>query len=342
MEIIEVNNKNQWNTFIATNGGSFLQSWEWGEAQIAVGRKVWRLGLVDDNNILAGILIIKYNLALGKSYLFAPWAGWFNEDCQNLFLAKIKEIARQEKAVFFRYEPLIEGEEKEKQLQKAGFVYGGSVEPEDTLLIDLEKDEEELLAKMHPKTRYNIRLAEKKGVKINRYQSSAVQNWHFENFWQLIKRTYNRKGITAHAKDYYQKILQQEIFHLYLAEYQGKIIVANLLSFFGKPPQPRLAEQRLLPSGTVTYLHGGSDDKFQNTMAASLIQWQAIKDAKVSGYKYYDFYGIAADGKKKNTWEGITRFKKGFGGIEKHYIGAWDFVFDKGWYVLYRIGRRIR
>jgi len=339
MEIIEVNNKDTWNSFIAKNNGSFLQSWEWGQIQKNLNKKIWRLATVSDNNIVNAILIIKQDLAFGKSYLFSPWAICADNEYQ-LFSDKIKEIAKVENAIFFRYEPMCESGAGD--LQQLNFRFVGSAEPKDTLLIDLSKSEEELLKEMHPKTRYNIRLAERKGVKVSMSYSTTILETQFDHFWQLLQETYNRQGIKAYNKDYYHKILDKNVFQLYLARYENKIIVANLMSFFGNlSPWEADSGGRVDRSGTVTYLYGGSDRNFHQTMATSLIQWQAIKDAKAQGYKYYDFYGISG-GDKKNIWAGITRFKKGFGGVEKHYVGAWDLIFSKSWYGLYKISRKFK
>ena len=108
---------------------------------------------------------------------------------------------------------------------------------------------------------------------------------------------------------------------LFLAKYQNKIIAANLICFFGQ---------------TATYLHGASDYNFRQIMASHLLQWQAICQVKSQGLKYYDFYGI--DEKK---WPGVTRFNKGFTGQEITYPGAFDLVFQPGWYKIYNLARRV-
>jgi len=240
----------------------------------------------------------------------------------------LKNLAQAEKSVFLRLELA-----PQQELDLFGFKSVTSVQPAKTLLLDLNKTEEELLAEMHQKTRYNIRLAEKKGVVVRESESEL------DSFYDLISNTYNRKGLSVYNKEYYKKLLANfSGAKIYLAEYQGKILCANLVLPFGD---------------TITYLHGGSSEEGKNLMAPHLLQWEAIKKAKELGYKYYDFWGI--DEKK---WPGVTRFKKGFGpasaetspasarfvrsqaetsGFEVDYGGAWDLALNKFWYTGYKI-----
>ena len=186
---------------------------------------------------------------------------------------------------------------------------------------------------MHQKTRYNLRLAEKKGVTVR-----EARNDEFEVLWELMRNTCERDGFRLHGKEYYREMLKSDlgvvisdsdnsnhqslIIKLFFAEYEGKVIAANIIAFFGD---------------TVTYVHGASADKYRNVMAPYLLQWHCIKTAKEQGYKYYDFYGI-----DENKWPGVTRFKKGFGGEELQYPGTFDAVFGEGWYNMYKALRWVR
>jgi lipid II:glycine glycyltransferase (peptidoglycan interpeptide bridge formation enzyme) len=328
MSVRECQCQKKWNDFIVRNNGSFLQSGEWGKVQKSFGRDVWYLADEENGEIKKAILLIKYNLPLSKSYLFSPWASLIDFSLEKIWLNKIQEIAKKEKAIFFRYEPMVEqrGPTPLKGSDPlSSFIYVGEVEPQHTLIVDLKKSEAEILEQMHTKTRYNIKLAQNKGVIITSCDFNQKESEHmFDEFWRLIENTYERKGVVGYLKKYYQKIFEQPFSKLYVASFENKIIVANLVIFFGK---------------TATYLYGGSDKEYQKTMATSLIQWQAIKDAKEQGYEYYDFYGISDI---KSKWSGITRFKRGFGGEEKKYVGAWDLVFSGFWYRLYQIVKKLR
>ena len=287
---------------------SFLQSKNWLDFQKSLGRKVWQIDSVN---------IIKHNLPLGKSYFYSPRTE--GDFLSKEFLTKLKKIADQENAIFFKIEP--QKQINENLLKKSGFIKGKDIQPRKTLILDITKTEKELLNQMHYKTRYNIRLAEKKGVEIRaKSQKSKVKN--FEEFWRLLQQTAKRGNFRTHPKEYYKKML--EIIpetELFIAEYQNRVIAANIVIFYQK---------------TAIYLHGASDYQYRNLMAPHLLQWKQVLEAKKRGCIEYDFWGI--DEKK---WPGVTRFKKGFGGKQVIYPGAYDLVFQPVWYRIYRIAKKI-
>ncbi len=306
---------------------SFLQSIGWEEFQNSIGNKTFR---VDD------VLLIKKELKFGKSYFYCPRVsikGDTNTDEKDIrysildigdFLKKIISLVKKENCIFLRIEPNDKLQVTSYKLQKTN-----DVQPSQTVILDLDKAEEELLKDMHQKTRYNIRLSEKKGVKIK--ESDDI-----EIFWKLTEETTKRDGFRAHDKNSYVNMLQinpsvplrstqddkKEInIKLYLAEYENKVLAAGIFAFY---------------NDTVTYLHGASTHENKNVMAPYALHWEMIKLAKKQGYKYYDFNGI--DEKK---WPGITRFKKGFGGKEIQYAGTYDVLFNKGWYFIYQTIRKL-
>ena len=294
----EVTNKEQWDNKIGSQKMSqFLQSWAWGEFQQRLGRQIWRLDLAGDF-----ILVIKMNLPMGKNYLYIP-----RTNC-NLNEAKIKflkELAKNEKSIFIKIEPL------NQDLGNFSFKKAKPVQPAKTLMLDLNKSEDELLKEMQQKTRYNIRLAAKKGVTLKICQAEE-----FPIFYDLLVDTYRRKDKKIYGRDYFHKLYHDHLTKIYCAEYQGKILCANMIVFYGD---------------IVTYLHGGSSEKDKNIMAPHLLQWETIKKAKELGYKYYDFWGI------EDRYPGVARFKRGFGGFEVDYAGAWDLPLNKFWYLAYKI-----
>jgi lipid II:glycine glycyltransferase (peptidoglycan interpeptide bridge formation enzyme) len=308
----KVNQKELWNQFVIQNNGSFLQSWQWGEFRQSLGQKIWRIEI----SRLKG-LVIKYNLPLNKSYLYCPRGpvGEILDKDFKEFSTQIRDIAKQENSIFFKIEP-------DKNLRELPLVRSTKqIQPSKTIVLDITKSEEELLSQMHQKTRYNIRLAQRKGVVVQ--QTSNKESLGI--FLGLLKETAQRDKFYLHPKNYYQKMLailgKEGMVKLFLAQYQNRVIAANLVCFFGQ---------------RATYLHGASDYNFRQMMAPYLLQWQAILEAKKQGLKYYDFWGI--DDRK---WPGVTRFKKGFGGQEIIYLGAFDLVFQKLWYGIYNLARRI-
>lgn len=349
MNVIECNDdskKDIWNKFIAENDPeSFLQSWEWGEFQEKAGKKIWRLAVSDGADLQAVALVIEQELKFFGNYLYCPRGPVTNKlkmkneklKIVDSLLNEIKKIAEKERSLFLKIEPAVEQSVEHETWNISYHNFRKSdteIQPKNTSILDLAKSKEDLLREMKQKTRYNIRLAEKKGVRA--FISSDYEK-DFSKFWLLIGETSRRNEIVSHEKDYYLKMLEnlkenggdkrRSLFsRLYLAEYNGKVIAGNIVLFFGD---------------ISVYLHGASSNEDRAVMAPYLLQWKQILDAKESGCKSYDFWGIAAGGEKEN-WEGITRFKKGFGGYEKKYIGAYDLPFNSAGYILYKIARKMR
>lgn len=278
---------------------SFLQSKEWFDFQKSLGRKVWQIGEIG---------VIKYNLPFGKSYLYSPRCE--SKFLSDLFFKKIKDVAKQENSIFFKIEP-----QDKVDLGKYKFVKSHNIQPIKTLILDISKPEQELLNQMHYKTRYNIGLADKKGIKIRKDKKL------FDEFWKLMQETTKRDKFRPHPKEYYRKMLEIPGIELFVASYKDKIVAANIVVFYKKQ---------------TIYLHGASDYEHRNLMAPHLLQWEQIKEAKKRGCLEYDFWGI--DEKKL---PGVTRFKKGFGGREISYPGAYDLIFQPLWYKIYQIARKI-
>ena len=371
MKLIELN-KEKLDSFLANQDKSqFLQSFAWGEFQEKTGFEVFRYGVEGDGELVAVVSLIKKSLGMRKSYFYAPRGPVFNfqfsisnfqtisndqnskiKKYYNFLFDEIGKMAKKESCIFLRFEPqrkskvarLPDGQES----RKSKVIKTIDLQPAKTLMLDLGKSEEELLQDMHQKTRYNIRLAEKKGVEVVEVDYPPRPDGHpsregnlFEEFWKLMSQTGGRDGFRLHSKNYYKKMLDESKVYkvesrksevdlsikLFLAKYQGEVIAGNIISFFGD---------------TVTYMHGASSNEYRNVMAPYILQWEVIKAAKEKGYKYYDFFGI-----DKDKWPGVTRFKEGFcvKNLEKcqvTYPGTFDLVFSKVWYNAYNILRRIR
>ena len=336
MRVIQITDKKQYNNFVgAQKHSQFLQSWEWGEFHKKVSGDVWRLGVLDNGKLVAAAAIIKKQLPMGKSYFYCPRGPIVNYELsitnyqlilESLF-NEINNIAKNEGVMFLRFDP-----PASYKLQTISYKLNKTldVQPSKTLILNLSKSEKELLKNMRQKTRYNIRLAEKKGVKII---DAGLDR--FEDFWRLMGETSERDNFRTHGINYYKAMLADPeglrarrpsgsamAIKLFIAEYRKKPIAANIVSFFGD---------------TATYMHGASSMNYRNVMAPYLLQWRAIKLAKKSGRKYYDFYGV--DEKK---WPGVTRFKKGFSGRAVNYPGTFDLIFDSSWYNVYKMVRRVR
>jgi len=339
MEVEILEEKNKIDEFVKaqdTKSGSFLQSHEWGEFQKHYGYKIWHLGIFDQEKLKAVALMIKYPLPLGKSYLYCPKgpvieAGSRKRETKGEILKslfeQVKEIAKKEKVIFFKFEPPVSEKEFNDIKIDLKLKAAKSIQPENNWLLELRGTEEEILARMKQKTRYNIRLAQKKGVKIEINNSPENIN----QFFTLVQGTAQRNKIRAHPKKYYYQVIESlaqfQMVKLYQAKYDHKIIAVNLILSFGD---------------TATYLHGGSSQEYRNVMAPYLLHWQAISDAKKEGKRYYDFGGVAPENALNHKWEGISRFKRSFGGYQLESAGAFDLVFNLGWYSVYQIAKMIK
>ncbi|NTW13458.1 MAG: peptidoglycan bridge formation glycyltransferase FemA/FemB family protein [Candidatus Moranbacteria bacterium] len=204
------------------------------------------------------------------------------------------------------------------------------MQPRETFRVGLAPSEENLLSAMKSKTRYNIRIAEKRGVSI----AVSTERKYREAFIRLVTGTADRKGIVPHPKTYYEAMctaLLGEDGVIFVAEKEGTVVAANLVIFHGK---------------TATYLHGGSDDRFRADMAPFLLQWEGMREAKRRGCSWYDFGGVnVADFMSGHgKWLGITRFKFGFSPATAAVVfpGTYDIVLSPWRYMTYRFIQRIQ
>lgn len=304
----------------------FLQSEEWRKFQEVSGKRTF---FIFGNEIEASIM--EHKLPWVGSYFYIPrgiFMKTWDRKHETGDLNKLISLAEKENAGWIRLDinskevlNLLEKNTKNK-VRKAPH----DMQPKQVFIIDISGTEEKILSEMKSKTRYNIRLAGKKGVVIKKGKE------FIDDFLALVKKTSKRQGITHHPEDYYRKMIEIPNVELYIAKFKGKAIASGIVSFCGD---------------TATYLHGASDNDFRNVMAPFLFQWQAILDAKEKGCKFYDFGGVKTQNAKRITqsdWAGITRFKMGFSNNTKplDFLGSYDIVISPIRYAVYRILQRIK
>ncbi|MBQ2601280.1 MAG: peptidoglycan bridge formation glycyltransferase FemA/FemB family protein [Treponema sp.] len=206
------------------------------------------------------------------------------------------------------------------------------IQPPDTVILPLDRTEEELLQDMKSKWRYNIRLAAKKGVEVTRYTGDSPDfDSAFDSFYELFEQTSKRDGVSFHAKSYYRDLLKRNSgsdvkISLYLARHEGESL-AGIITLFC----PREA----------VYLYGASGNAKRNLMPAYLLQWTAIRDAKEFGCPTYDFYGCPPTDDENHPMHGLFLFKTGFGGRLIHRPGSYDFSLS-ALYGLYEAAEKFR
>ena len=303
-----------------------LQTPGWGEFKSRFG---WQTHVVETAACRAQVLIRK--IALGFSVAYLP-KGPVGHDWHTL-LPKLDALCRQRKAVFLQVEPdCFEPIPPELDLSRSsGFIKESHpIQPRRTILIDLQPDEETLLAAMKQKTRYNIRLAEKKGVVVRQSQD-------LEAFYELTQTTGTRDGFAVHSSAYYKTVF--DIFSpndqcfLLEAVHEGKVLAALMLF---------VLEER------AWYFYGASDDESRNLMPTYLLQWEAMRLAKAKGALSYDLWGVPDEdeevlernftARSDGLW-GVYRFKRGFGGEVRRTAPAFIKVYKP---LLYRIYQWMR
>jgi lipid II:glycine glycyltransferase (peptidoglycan interpeptide bridge formation enzyme) len=187
------------------------------------------------------------------------------------------------------------------------------------VLLDLDRAEEELLAAMKQKTRYNVRLAMRRGVTV---REGAVEE--IDTFYQLYAETSRRDGFPIRPPEYYRdgwgSFLEEGLAHLLLAEAEGETVAGLILFTFGP---------------TAWYMYGASSDRHRRHMPNQLLQWEAIRRAREADCTLYDLWGAPDELDESDPMWGVVRFKLGLGGELTQGLGAWDFPANRAGYWFY-------
>ena len=305
-----------------------LQSKEWGEFRQSTDLKVVR-----DGEIQVSIHKIPYT----------PWnvgycpKGPMPDESQ---VETLKKIARENSCIFIKCEPMVEISNPKfsnSQMRKMGFEEGRSLFTKYNFVLDVTPSEDELLASFKQKTRYNIKVAEKKGVTVEIDDSAEA----FERYLELTEETTKRQGFYAHGREYHKKmwealgnspISNSQILklsaHLLVAKYQGEIITTWVLFKYGD---------------TLYYPYGASTREHREVMANNLVMWEAIRLAKKWGLTYLDMWGaLGPEADPNDPWYGFHTFKSGYGARHVEYVGTWDYVAKPGLYKVFRVIEDLR
>ena len=333
--IIDSKEKERFDTFVAHHPkGHFLQTWEWGEVKRGMGWQPLPLVLEEDGEIKAALLILKRKLPLplvDRCIFYAPRGPVADienpEICRALF-AGAERAARDHRAIFLKIDPdvTIANENFAYILSQSGFHQNKTgldfegVQPAFVFQLDIRPSAEQLLANMHTKTRYNIKLAQRKGVTIR----PAVDKADLGLFYDILQETAERDAFMVRGYEYFEMIwdhmVSSGIAQVFLAEYEGQAVSAALALILGKK---------------AWYLYGASSNQYRNVMPNYLIQWEMINWAKANGCEMYDFRGVSGDLSEDNPLYGLYRFKKGFNGELVEFIGDWDRVYSKVYYFMW-------
>ena len=315
---------NDWKNFVHAHPDMhFMQTGEWGELKAEFG---WAAVRIIRGEAGCQILFRKLPLGLTIGYIPKPFFIDKSHIENKSFWSEVDLVCKKRHAIFCKLEPDHWGNENNILVTKPWSLSPYNIQPPRTIVVDLKVNEQEIMARMKQKCRYNIRLAEKKRV--------TFRIWNdIHGFHRMMQITGVRDGFGVHSLEYYQRAYQ--LFHsigkceLFVAEYEGQALAA--LMVFASGPR-------------AWYVYGASNDMERSRMPTYLVQWEAMRWAKAQGCKEYDLWGVPDedeerleadfDSRQDGLW-GVYRFKRGFGGELKRAAQALDRVYNPWFYQLY-------
>ena len=321
---------------VAAPGGHVLQSWAWGELKGRFGWRVERLGL---DSASAQVLYRPLPGGLGSiAYVpKGPLLDWNDGQAIHQFTAAIRPLARRQRAICLKIEPNLEDSPgRAERLLAAGFRPSPQpIQPRRTIVVGLDAEPEAILARMKQKTRYNIRLAGRKGVVVR-----SGDEGDLPAFYRLMEDTARRDRFAIHSQAYYEAAHRLFVPAgqgcLLLAEHEGRLLAGLVAVALGD---------------TACYLYGASTDEGRELMPAYLLQWEAMMWARERGCRAYDLWGVPDEDEPALEAEfaqrgdglwGVYRFKRGFGGRLVRTVGAWDLVYAPARYWAYNAAFRLQ
>jgi lipid II:glycine glycyltransferase (peptidoglycan interpeptide bridge formation enzyme) len=305
-----------------------IQSYEWGEFRKKTGQKIERVGFFKDGQLKKAMTITFHDLPLlNKTIGYFPKG--FDPDKDQV--ATLQQLADKHRAICIKLEPAVlkKLDESHDEHKSINFLKNYQVEEGRSLFtpytfqLDLTLSEEELMSKMTSKTRYNTRLAMKKGVKV--FEDSSERG--LEDYLKVLNETTSRQEFYAHSPDYFRQMWQifkdSNIMHILKATYENKVIVTWILFTF---------------NNVLYYPYGASSSQHREVMASNLMMWEAIRFGQQHNCQLFDMWGaLGPNPDPKDPWFGFHRFKKSYGGQLIEHIGTYDLVYNYPVYKLYTL-----
>lgn len=300
--------------------GHVMQSYEWGEFRSAMGIKVIRMGVFDDKKLVLGFTLTIHNIPkVNYTVGYLPKGNLPDE----LTIESLKKIGEENNCIFIKLEPNIEASDGVLKIL-SDLDLKLSPKPlftKYTFQLDLTKNEEDLLRQMKEKTRYNVRLAERKGVKVT--QEDSEQS--FNEYLKLMRETTLRNKFFAHDEKYHRKMWEtmkgSGDAKLLIARYQNVPLTAWVLFVF---------------NNVLYYPYGASSSTYRELMASNLMMWEAIRLGKKMGCSLFDMWGcLGPNPNLKDDWYGFHRFKEGYSPRLVEFVGSYDLVLNQKLYPWY-------
>jgi peptidoglycan pentaglycine glycine transferase (the first glycine) len=318
----EAVSQSQWDDWLedSPGGGHILQSYEWGEFKRRLNWRPVRLVLLERDGRVAGLgQFLLYSTPLVPGALMyctkGPWLPWEDEEAVRVFFEGVLTVAARHGVHTVKIEPEVREQHTrvKELLQTLGFrKFRWNLNFKTTMIVDLNPSEEDLLANMNSKTRYNVRLASRKGVRVVEDNSLEAR----EHFWEMFEQTAKRNGfVIRRPHDYnfaaWRAMYEASKAHLFFATHEGDRLAAMLIYVLGHK---------------YWYMLGASTNEKRNLMPSHLLQWEVMRWAKQRGITHYDMVAVPSpdDLDESNSLYGVYRFKAGFGGEMTDFVGCFD------------------
>ncbi len=340
LEQLPVSQLSTWDGLIANlPAAHILQTAEWAEAKAQYHWQphpyLWR----EEGKVVAAALILERSVRAGLRVLYCPRGpllDWQNSDLRATVLQGLQSIAHQPGVIFLKMDPELAtgwgvpdepsdradlvGLQILTEWQQAGWISSpDQIQFRNSALLDLTGSEADWLARMKQKSRYNLRLAERRGVTI---RLAGIAEMPL--FYKMYAETSVRDGFVIRSEDYYQTVwklfLQRGMADLLLAEVEGEVVSGIILFHF---------------AGRAWYLYGMSREVHRDKMPNYLLQWEAMRRAKAAGCSLYDLWGAPDVFDESDSMWGVFRFKEGIGAQVIRTVGAWDYTARPLLYALY-------
>lgn len=299
---------------------NLMQDYLWGEFKRFLGdTAVHRYLLLNQQEILgsAQMLVDQKQWRPFFSSLFrGPVMA--HEDFRLFFIKHLSGLTRIDGSIALQWETDFDGSLNDEELIKQGWKKAAAQQPARTAIVNVDQEDADLMAGFKPKTRYNIRLAQKKGVKIDFSREKSA----LDDFWPLLQQTAERQGVSFYPRNYFSSLHNvfstEDRIVVGTARLEGQPLGALLLIFQGN---------------TAYYLYGGTSTEKREVMANYLLHYEAMLFSRSVGAYWYDFWGVALPGDPMaEKWRGITRFKQGFQGNVVEYPPARSLIIKPGRY----------
>jgi lipid II:glycine glycyltransferase (peptidoglycan interpeptide bridge formation enzyme) len=335
---IDINEKAKFNDFVASfSTGDLMQSYEWGEIKRKSGgwKPVRLIGEDDNGQVIASALMLFRSIPkTGRTIAYVPRGPVIDTTDLSLleeFTAAMRDAALKRRAILVKIDPPVpvEDEESAKNIEKSGFMpipdstgFGGT-QPKCVMQLDIVDDIEQVFENFKPKWRYNIRLAQKKGVAVN---TNCTKD-DLRRFHDLYKITASRDGFVGRGFSYFETlwdVLEPEGYAKLFLTCYGETTLSGALAF--------------VIGDRAWYVYGASSNEHRNLMPNHLMQWEMIQWAKSLGCKWYDFRGVSprrGASEEDDHLQGLNRFKEGFSARYVEYIGEYDLILSPVWYWLW-------